>query len=149
MKGTGTPPRPCGQPYARPALVLALLMLLQVAGCKHPPATQSQSSAKDEHSQQPARAAAPAVAAAPSSSLPEEPRFAVQVAAFDRRASAEALAARLSEQYGLQALVAPVEANGETLYRVRLLVGDKNQAESVANTFLRTEKLKVWIVALP
>jgi cell division protein FtsN len=72
----------------------------------------------------------------------------VQVAAFGRRASAEALASRLADQFGLQTLVAPVEAHGQNLYRVRLLVGSKDQAENVANTFLRTAKLKVWIVAL-
>jgi ribosomal protein L16/L10AE len=52
-------------------------------------------------------------------------------------------------QYGLQALVAPVEAHGETLYRVRLLVRSKDQTDSLVTTFLRAEKLKVWIVALP
>jgi hypothetical protein len=59
------------------------------------------------------------------------------------------LAAQVSEQYGLQTLVAPVEAGGETMYRVRLLVASKDEAESVADSFLRNEKLKVWIVPLP
>jgi hypothetical protein len=58
------------------------------------------------------------------------------------------LAYQLSEKYGLQTLVAPVEAHGGTLYRVRLLVENKDQAESLANTFLRAENRKVWIVAL-
>ena len=137
------------QSHAQPALVLALLALLAVAGCKHAPAPPSRPSEKEEHSQQPAAAPAPVEAPAPPQSVPGGPHFAVQVGAFNRRANAEALASRLSEQYGLQTLVAPVEARGKTLYRVRLLVQNKNQAKSLANTFLRTEKLKVWIVPLP
>jgi cell division septation protein DedD len=136
------------QPYPQPALVLAALVLLPLAGCKHAPATQSRPVTKDVHSQQPAAEAAPAGASAPIQVPSQGPRFAVQVAAFDRRADAEALASRLSEKFGLQTLVAPVEAHGQTLYRVRLLVGNKDQADSVANTFLRTEKLKVWVVPL-
>jgi len=148
MKGAGTPSKPCGRPYARSALGLALLVLLPLAGCKHAPATQSRPFAKDEHSQQPTAAPAPAAAPALAQVPSTGPRFAVQVAAFARRANAEALASRLSEQYGVQTLVAPVEAPGGTLYRVRLLVENKDQAESLANTILRTEKEKVWIVAL-
>jgi hypothetical protein len=45
-------------------------------------------------------------------------------------------------------LVAPVESNGATLYRVRLLVGSKDEADKLAETFLRTENLKVWVVPL-
>lgn len=148
MKGAGTPPKPCARPYARSALGLALLLLLPLAGCKHDTATQSRPITGDEHSQQPTAAPAP-VAAPDSAQVPSiGPRFAVQVAAFARRANAEALASRLSEQYGLQTLVAPVEAPGGTLYRVRLLVENRDQAETLANTFLRSEKKKVWIVAL-
>jgi hypothetical protein len=148
MKGTGTLPKRRGQPYVQPALVLALLVLLPVAGWKHAPPLQSRPLTQDEPSQQPAAAPAPVEAPAPPQSVAEGPRFAVQVAAFDRRAGAEALAYRLSKQYGLETLVAPVEVRGETKYRVRLLVKNKDQAKSLADTFLRTEKLKVWIVAL-
>jgi cell division septation protein DedD len=149
MIGTGTPRKQPGQFYAQPVLVVALLALLPVAGCKHAPAPTSRPSEKDEHSQQPAAAPAPVEAPAPAQSGLEGPRFAVQVAAFNRRANAEALAFRLSEEYGLQTLVAPVEARGKTLYRVRLLIQNKNQAKSLASVFLRTEKLKVWVVPLP
>ena len=148
MKGTGGLPKRRGQPYAQPAIVLALLALLPVAGCKHAPVTQSPPSTKDQHSQQPAAAPAPVETPAPPQFVPEGPRFAVQVAAYDRRAGAEALAYRLAKQYGLETLVAPVEVRGETKYRVRLLVKDKDQAKSLADTFLRAEKLKVWIVPL-
>jgi cell division protein FtsN len=146
MEGTGRLPKQRSRPYAQSALGLALSLLLPFAGCKHAPATQSRPITKDSHSQQPA--AAPAAASASVQVLSPGPRFAVQVAAFNRREDAEALASQLSEQYGLQALVAPVEAHGATLYRVRLLVENKDQAEIVANTFLHTENKKVWIVAL-
>jgi len=136
-----------GHCNARSTLVLALLALLPMAGCKHVPAAQSQPSAKNDRSQQ--SAAAPAGALAPVEVPSPGLHFAVQVAAFGRRADAEALAARVSEQYGLQTLVAPVETGGGTLYRVRLLVGSKEEAESVAESFLHNEKLKVWIVTLP
>ena len=138
-----------GQPFALPALVLALLMLLPAAACRHAPAPPSRPSEKDEHSQQPDMIPRPVEAPTPAQSVLGGPRFAVQVGAFGQRAHAEALASRLSEQYGLQTLVAPVEARAKTLYRVRLLVQNKNQAKSLANNFLRTVKLKVWIVALP
>jgi cell division septation protein DedD len=144
-----TVPAPgCRQPCARTASFLLVLALLPAAACKHAPANQSRPVNKDEHSQQPA-ASVPVGAPAPVPVPSQGPRFAVQVAAFDRRASAEALASRLSDQFGVQTLVAPVEAHGQTLYRVRLLVGNKDQAENVADTFLRTAKLKVWIVSLP
>jgi cell division protein FtsN len=148
MKGTATPRKQRNHPYAQPSLVLAMLVLLPAGGCKRAPAPQSRPLTNDQHSQQSAAGPAPVAAPAPAQSVPEGPRFAVQVAAYDQRADAEALASRFSEQYGLQTLVAPVEARGKTLYRVRLLVENENQARSLANTFLRTEKLKVWIVAL-
>jgi len=146
--GTGTPalrrPRLCLR-----AVALSLLLAFLPAGaCKHPPRSQSPTAPKDERSQPPAAAAT----ASPPSPVPviaQGPRFAVQVAAFERRPDAEALAARLSDQFGLQTLVAPVEANGQTFYRVRLLVKSKEEADSVADTFLRTENLKVWIVPFP
>ena len=147
MKCTRTPPMRRGHCNAQSTLVLALLALLPVAGCRHASANRSQTSAQSDRSQQ--SAAAPAGALAPVQVPSPGLHFAVQVAAFNRRADAEALAARVSEEYGLQTLVAPVEAGGETLYRVRLLVGSKNEAESVADSFLRNEKLKVWIVTLP
>ena len=59
MIGTGTPRKQPGQFYAQPVLVVALLALLPVAGCKHAPAPPSRPSEKDEHSQQPAAAPAP------------------------------------------------------------------------------------------
>ncbi len=149
MRGKGTPLAHCSQPYIHPAAALVLVLLLPLASCKQTPVTQSPPSTKGEKTPQSAPDTAPAQTPARVESVPQGPRYAVQVAAFDRRADAEALASRLSDQYGLQTLVAPVEAGGKTLYRVRLLVQNKEQAESVASTFLRTQNLKVWIVPLP
>ena len=132
---------------AHSTLVMALLALLPTAGCRHASANRSETSAQNGRSQQ--SASAPAGALAPVQDSSRGPHFAVQVAAFNRRADAEALAAQVSEQYGLQAWVAPVEAGGQTMYRVRLLVRSKDEAQSVAESFLRNEKLKVWIVTLP
>ena len=128
------------------ASVLAASVLLAGAACKHAPASSPRPAANDEHSQQPATA--PAADSAPVPVPVEQPRFAVQVAAFNDRPSAEALASQLSDHFGLQTVVAPVESQGVTLYRVRLLVVSKDQAEKLADTFWNTEKLRVWIVPL-
>jgi hypothetical protein len=119
------------------ALALAAVVLLVLGGCKHAPASPSSHIANDQHSQTPAAATAPDAASAPVQVPVQEPRFAVQVAAFDD-----------SDHFGLQTLVAPVDTHGVTLYRVRLLAGSKDEAEKLAETFLNTEKLKVWIVPL-
>ena len=136
------------QPPAQGALAFAALVLLVAAGCKHAPAAPSQPISNDQHAQPPAAETTRDAAPAPVQVPVHQPRFAVQVAAVDSRPSAEALASRLSDHFGLQTLVAPVESNGATLYRVRLLVGSKDEADKLAETFLRTENLKVWIVPL-
>jgi len=135
------------QPWAKGALALAALLILPAAGCKRAPASPSRPIAKGEQSHSEAAAAHDA-ARAPVQVPVQAPRFAVQVAAFDDRPSAEALASRLSDHFGLQTLVVPVESNGVTLYRVRLLVGSKDEADKLAETFQHTENLKVWIVPL-
>jgi len=148
MRGAGRSTLRRRQSCARLFLLLLTLLLLPVVGCKHAPASQPRPATKNAQAQPAAPAAAPAIKAPAVRVRGEGPRYAVQVAAFDRRESAEALAARLSEQFGLQTLVAPVESNGTTHYRVRLLVGSKDQADSVADTFLRKQNIKVWIVPL-
>jgi len=130
------------------ALVLAVIGLLPAPACRRAPAAQSRPIAEDQHSQPLAAAMEHDAAPTPFQVPVDGSRFAVQVAAFDDRPNAEALASRLSEQFGLQVLVAPVESNGATLYRVRLLVGNKDEADKLAETFLRTENLRVWIVPL-
>lgn len=78
-----------------------------------------------------------------------QPRFAVQIGAFPDRARAEALASHFSNSYQQTILVAPIEVRSKTLYRVRFLVGTKAGAEALANSMLREQRLKAWIVALP
>jgi len=136
------------QPWAKGALALTALLILPVAGCKHAPASPPRPIAKAQQSYSEAAATAHDAARAPVQVPVQGPRFAVQVAAFDDRPSAEALASRLSDHFGLQTLVAPVESNGVTLYRVRLLVGSRDEADKLAETFQHTENLKVWIVPL-
>ena len=130
------------------ASALAMLVLLVATGCKHAPAFPSPPIANDRRPQPPAAAPTPDVASAPVQVPVQEPRFAVQVAALDDRPSAEALASRLSDHFGLQTVVAPVDSDGGTLYRVRILAASKEEADKLADTFLNTEKLKVWIVPL-
>ena len=130
------------------ALALAALALLAAAGCKRAPAAPSHPISSERIAQPPAAATTRDAAPAPVRISVAQPRFAVQVAAVDDRPAAEALASRLSDHFGLQTLVAPVEAKGSTYYRVRLLVGSKDDADKLAETFLRTENLKVWIVPL-
>lgn len=78
-----------------------------------------------------------------------QPHFAVQVGAFPDRTCAEALASHLSNLYQQEILIAPIEVRGKTFYRVRFLVGTKADAEALANSMLRGQRLKAWIVALP
>ena len=89
------------QPWAKGALALAALLILPAAGCKRAPASPSRPIAKGEQSHSEAAAAHDA-ARAPVQVPVQAPRFAVQVAAFDDRPSAEALASRLSDHFGLQ-----------------------------------------------
>lgn len=136
------------QPWAQGALALAALLILPIANCKHAPASPSHPIAQGQQSHSGAAATARAAERAPVQVPVQGPRFAVQVAALDDRPSAEAFASRLSDHFGLQTMVAPVETNGVTRYRVRLLVGSKDEADKLADTFQHTENLKVWIVPL-
>ena len=83
--------------------------------------------------------------------LPQQPQphFAVQIGAFPDLARAEALASHVSNLYQQTILVAPIEVRGKTMYRVRFLVGTKAGAEALANSMLREQRLKAWIVELP
>jgi cell division septation protein DedD len=136
------------QPRAQGALAFAALLILPLAGCKHAPASPSRPIANDQQSHSQAAATAHDAARAPVQVPVQGPRFAVQIAALDDRPSAEALASRLSDHFGLQTMVEPVESNGVTLYRVRLLVESRDEADKLAETFQHTENLEVWIVPL-
>ncbi len=87
-------------------------------------------------------------AARPTAVPPSSPRFAVQVGAFENRTSALTLASQLSDRYELAILVAPVELRNRTLHRVRILVETRTEAEALAASLLRDQKLETRIVAL-
>ncbi|MFQ5777079.1 MAG: tetratricopeptide repeat protein [Terriglobia bacterium] len=76
-------------------------------------------------------------------------RFAVQVAAHESRARAEALARELSTRYRYPTLVSPVEVRGKVFYRVRIAVATRGEANALAARLLRERRLKAWIVSLP
>ena len=81
--------------------------------------------------------------------LTARPHFAVQVAAFNQRADAERLAARLSGEFGYQTMVAPVELSGKTFFRVRMLVRTRDEAENLAIDLSSKTKVSAWIDPLP
>ena len=75
-------------------------------------------------------------------------RFAVQLGAFEKRGVAEALGQELSSHYQRTMLVTPVTVRGRTVYRVRILVQTKAEAEALAARIRREEKMKIWVVSL-
>jgi cell division septation protein DedD len=123
-------------------LAFVFLTALLGAGCGNQPAPPPHPSASEAVKKEPA----PKLIAVPPQ---PEPHFAVQIGAFADRARAEALASQLSNLYQQEILVAPVEVRGKTLYRVRFLVGTKAGAEALANSMLREQRLKAWVVVLP
>jgi cell division septation protein DedD len=78
----------------------------------------------------------------------ETPRFAVQVGAFEHRARADALSVRLADRYKKPVLTVPTLSDNRTLYRVRILVGTRAEADALALILSRNEKLETWIVPL-
>lgn len=73
-------------------------------------------------------------------------RFHVQVAAVADRAAAMALAKRLAVTYRYTTVVDPIEKVGRKLYRVRLRVETRAQAEALAERLRKEESFKPWIV---
>jgi len=72
--------------------------------------------------------------------------FLVQVAAYQERARAEALAGRL-RQKGYRALIADEPDGGRTLYKVR--IGgymDRSAADAAKTRLAREEKLQAWVL---
>ena len=124
--------------------ILAALLMLTSCQKSAPPAPKP--AAHTESSPIPAR---PAEKLPAETASPLRPRFAVQAAAFDQREPAEKLAARLSDEFGYQTMVAPVELNGKTLFRVRMLVRTKQEAEGLADALASKAKVKAWIDPLP
>ena len=124
--------------------MLAALLMLTSCQKSAPPAPKP--AAHTESSPIPAQSTEKLPAETPS---PLRPRFAVQAAAFDEREPAEKLAATLSDEFGYQTMVAPIESNGKTLYRVRMLVRTKQEAENLADALASKAKVKAWIDPLP
>jgi cell division septation protein DedD len=87
-------------------------------------------------------------AATSSSEVSPSPRFAVQVAAYENRAQAEALARRLSPRHEL-VTVSPAQVNGKLHYRVRIPAETGADAEHLAATLRRELGVEAWVVYLP
>lgn len=73
-------------------------------------------------------------------------RFHVQVAAVADRATAMALAKRLAVTYRYTTVVDPIEKDGRKLYRVRLRVETRAEADALAERLRKEEGNKPWIV---
>jgi len=73
-------------------------------------------------------------------------RFHVQVAAVADRAAAMALAKRLAVTYRYTTVVDPIEKEGRKLFRVRLRVETRAQADALAERLRKEEGFKPWIV---
>jgi cell division septation protein DedD len=123
-----------------------LVGLLGLSSCQNGSPPASKPSAQGGSSPRPA----PVAVKIPAETVsPLRPHFAVQVAAFDQRAPAERLAARLSDEFGYQTMVAPVELGGKTLFRVRILVRTKDEADNLANTLASKAKVRAWVDPIP
>jgi len=123
-----------------------LAALLAFTNCQNSAPPAPKPAAHAEPSPIPAQ---PAEKPPAETAAPLRPRFAVQAAAFDEREPAERLAARLSDEFGCQTMVAPVELNGKTLFRVRMLVRTKQEAQNLADALTRKTNVKAWIDPLP
>ncbi|HXJ93296.1 MAG TPA: SPOR domain-containing protein [Terriglobia bacterium] len=132
------------RPAIRAGCMLAALLVL--TSCRNSVSPAPKPAAHTESSP---IAAQPAEKPPAETASPLRPRFAVQAAAFDQRDPAEKLAAQLSDEFGYQTMVAPVELNGKTLYRVRMLVRTKQEADNLADALASKAKVKAWIDPLP
>jgi cell division septation protein DedD len=123
-----------------------LVGLLELTSCQSGSPPSSKASAEGGSSPRPVPVAGKISVETVS---PLRPHFAVQVAAFDQRAPAERLAATLSDEFGYQTMVAPVEMGGKTLFRVRMLVRTKDEADNLANALASQAKVRAWIDPIP
>jgi general secretion pathway protein A len=95
------------------------------------------------------RAASTAESAAPVATVTTSAvplRFAVQVGSFDK-AQADLLALRFSERYHRPVLTAPTQVGNRAVYRVRILVGTKSEAEILALSLLRDDHISASVTA--
>jgi hypothetical protein len=87
----------------------------------------------------------PAAPVTTTTTLAAPLRFAVQVGSYDK-AEASLLALRFSERYHLPVLTTPAQVGNRTLYRVRILVGTKPEAEALALSLLRDDHISAWVI---
>ncbi len=85
----------------------------------------------------------------PPAPTPNKAGFAVQVGAYDDRAAAEKLLRGLASQYGVPTHVPAVTVRGKILYRARLLVKTRGEAEALAGRVRRESNLETWIAPSP
>ena len=93
-----------------------------------------------------ASTAEPVAPVAATTSLAAPFRFAVQVGAFDK-AQADLSALRFSGRYHRPVLTTPTQVGNRTLYRVRILVGTKPEAQALALSLLRDEHISAWVTS--
>jgi general secretion pathway protein A len=93
-----------------------------------------------------ASTAEPAAPVAATTALADPLRFAVQVGTFDK-AEASLLALRFSGRYHRPVLTTPAQVGSQTLYRVRILVGTKPEAEALALSLLRDDHISAGVIA--
>lgn len=77
-----------------------------------------------------------------------QPRFAVQVGAYENRVRAELLAQLLSAQHK-DIQVAPRAVAGTVLYRIRIPVETEAGAKTLAANLRRGFEIETWVVSLP
>lgn len=80
--------------------------------------------------------------------VPQQRRFAVQVAAYESRTQAEALAQRLSAHHEL-VTVSPADIDGKVYYRVRIPTKTGADADRLAVSLRRELGVEAWVVYLP
>ncbi len=80
--------------------------------------------------------------------IPPRRRCAVQVAAYESRAQAEALARRLSAHQE-EVIVSPAQINGRMYYRVRIPTERGADAERLAARLRGELGVEAWVVSLP
>ncbi|MFY9530154.1 MAG: SPOR domain-containing protein [Candidatus Acidiferrales bacterium] len=122
-------------------LGVVLLTVILEAACGKPSAPESRPSAPEAVANKPEQT--PTLTG--TTGLP---RFAVQVGAFEKRARADELALQLSNRFQKPVLTTPTNAGNRTLYRVRILVDTKADADALVLTLFRDQNLKAWIVAV-
>jgi cell division septation protein DedD len=127
---------------ANSRLGFLLLAASLAIGCRSTPAPESRSSAPETPAQ---KLEMPPLVAGTTT----RPHFAVQVGAMGNRTQADQLALQLANRYKKQVLIQPTKVGEHTLYRVRILVETKPEAEALVVALRREQDLKAFIVPFP